>query len=138
MDIRELYNKVRETYTQVNDWTSEGDIAIIDRLFPNHDGKQDVEFAASLMGLRQELYGLRSVCKLTIEQIGRTLGDYGITTMQELADYINSEDYNQLLVNDIIKANGWDDLCGTNDYDICTNGAIKVTLDENTGEAKVV
>lgn len=138
MDINELFNKVRETYGQVNDWASEGDIAIIDRLVPNHDGKQDVEFAASLMGLRQELYELRSVSKLAIEQIGRTLGDYGITTMQELADYINSDGYNQLLVNDIIKANGWTDLCGENDYDICTNGVIKVTLDENTGEAKVV
>jgi len=138
MDINELYKKVQETYGQVNDWTSEGDIAILDRLFPDHDGKQDVDFAASLMGLREELYGLRSVCKSAIEQIGRTLGDYGITSLQELADYINSEGYNQILVNIIIEANGWDDLCGTNDYDICTNGAIKVTLDENTGEAKVV
>lgn len=138
MDINELYKKVQETYGQVNDWTSEGDIAIIDRLFPYHDGKQDVDFAARLMGLRQELCGLRSGCKSAIEQIGRILGDYGIQTMQELADYINRDNYNQLLVNDIIKSNGWTDLCGENDYDICTNGAIKVTLDENTGEAKVV
>lgn len=90
------------------------------------------------MMLRQSLYSLAKVCDSGIEQIGRELGDYGITSMQELADYINGDGYNQILVNSIIEANGWDDLCGSNDYDICTNGAIKVTLDQNTGKAIVV
>lgn len=138
MDIKKLYEQTEEVYNAVNHWISEGDIAILDHLFPEHDGIKNVEFAADLMMLRQSMYSLAKACNLGIEQIGRTLGDYGITSLQELADYINSEDYNQFLVNSIIETNGWDDLCGTNDYDICTNGAIKVTLDENTGEAKVV
>lgn len=138
MDIKKLYEQADKVYNTINHWNGEGDIAILDRLFPKHDGVRDDEFAAELMMLRQSMYSLAKACNLGIEQIGRTLGDYGITSLQELADYINSEDYNQLLVNSIIEANGWDDLCGSNDYDICTNGVIKVTLDENTGEAKVV
>ena len=138
MDIKKLYEQTEEVYNAVNHWNGEGDTAILDHLFPEHDGIKDVEFASDLMMLRQSMHSLAKACNLGIEQIGRTLGDYGITSLQELADYINSEDYNQLLVNSIIEANGWDDLCGTNDYDICTNGVIKVTLDENTGKAKVV
>jgi len=61
-----------------------------------------------------------------------------IDSLQELADYINSDDYNQLEVNRIIEANGWTDLCGDNDYDICSYMGKKVALDENTAEAKVV
>lgn len=61
-----------------------------------------------------------------------------IKTLYELADYINSEDYNQLEVNRIIETNNWTDLCGENDYDICTDGESKVTLDQNTGKALVV
>lgn len=60
-----------------------------------------------------------------------------IKTLYELADYINSEDYNQLEVNRIIEANGWKDLCGNNDYDVCEYNGQKVTLDENTGKAIV-
>lgn len=138
MDIKKLYNQADEVYNAINHWIGDGETAILDHLFPEHDGVRDDDFAAELMMLRQSLYRLTKVCDSGIEHIGRELGDYGITSMQELADYINSEDYNQLLVNDIIKANGWTDLCGENDYDICTNGAIKVTLDENTGIAKVV
>ena len=67
----------------------------------------------------------------------RGLG-FGIDTLQGLADYINSEDYNQLEVNRIIEANGWTDLCGENNYDVCTDGESKVTLDQNTGKAEVV
>lgn len=138
MDIKKLYKQADEVYNALNHWIGEGETAILDHLFPEHDGVRDDEFAAELMMLRQSLYGLTQACDSGIEDIGRCIGDYGITSMQELADYINSDDYNQLLVNDIIKANGWTDLCGENDYDICTNGAIKVTLDENTGIAKVV
>lgn len=61
-----------------------------------------------------------------------------ITNLNQLADYINSEDYNQLEVNRIIEANGWEDLNGENDYDVCAFNGQKVTLDENTGEAIVV
>jgi len=64
--------------------------------------------------------------------------DLVIETLQGLADYINSEDYNQLEVNRIIEANGWTDLCGENDYDVCEYNGQKVTLDENTGKAIVV
>lgn len=61
-----------------------------------------------------------------------------IDSLQELADYINSDDYNQLEVNRIIEANGWTDLSGENDYDVCAHNGQKVTLDQNTGEAIVV
>ena len=64
--------------------------------------------------------------------------DLAIDTLQGLADYINSEDYNQLEVNRIIEANGWTDLCGENNYDVCTDRESKVTLDQNTGKAEVV
>lgn len=61
-----------------------------------------------------------------------------INTLQDLADYINSESYNQLHVNEIIEANGWTDLSGENDYDVCAHNGQKVTLDQNTGDAIVV
>lgn len=64
--------------------------------------------------------------------------DFAIGSLQELADYINGDDYNQLEVDRIVEANGWEDLSGENDYDVCSYMGEKVTLDENTGEAKVV
>lgn len=138
MDIKKLYEQTEEVYNAVNHWNGEGDTAILDHLFPEHDGIEDVEFAADLMMLRQSMYSLAKACNLGIEQIGRTLGGYGITSLHELADYINSDEYNQLVVTNIIRANGWTDLCGENDYDVCTNGVIRVTLDENTGKAVVI
>ena len=53
-----------------------------------------------------------------------------ITTLQQLADYINSE------VNHIIDVNGWDDLCDS-EFDVCANMAQKVTINEN-GKAEVI
>lgn len=138
MDIKKLYKQADEVYHAINYWIGEGEMAVSDHLFPEHDGVRDEEFAAELMMLRQSLYSLAKVCNSGIEHIGRELGDYGITSMQELADFINRDGYNQILVNSIIAANGWDDLCGSNDYDICTNGVIKVSLNQNTGKAEVV
>lgn len=60
-----------------------------------------------------------------------------IKTLNQLADYINSDEYNQLEANRIIEANGWTDLCGENDYDVCAFNGEKVTLDEDTGKAYV-
>lgn len=138
MDIKKIYEQVSNAYQCVNDWVSEGRTPLIRLAFPNQDGVRNMNVIADLMTLRVELNSLAQICKYGIENINDAIGDYGITTMQELADYINSEDYNQIIANHIIKANGWTDLCGENDYDICTNGVIKVTLDENTGEAKVI
>lgn len=138
MDIKKIYEQVSNAYQCVNDWVSEGRTPLIRLAFPNQDGVKNMNVIADLMMLRVELNSLAQICKYGIENINDAIGDYGITTMQELADYINSEDYNQIIANRIIKANGWTDLCGENDYDVCTNGAIKVTLDENTGKAKVV
>lgn len=60
-----------------------------------------------------------------------------ITTLQQLADYINSQHDYPANVNRIIEENGWEDL--SNDmYDICAFNGEKVTLDENTAVAKVV
>lgn len=59
-----------------------------------------------------------------------------ITTLQQLADYINSGEYNQSEVNHIIEANGWEDLCDS-EFDICANSAQKVTINEN-GKAEVI
>lgn len=61
-----------------------------------------------------------------------------ITTMQDLADYINSiDDYNNSEVTKIIKENGWKDTQGDS-YGICKSDTSAVVLDENTGDAKVV
>lgn len=60
-----------------------------------------------------------------------------IKTLQQLADYINSQEDYPANVNRIIEENGWEDL--SNDmYDVCAFNGEKVTLDENTAEAKVV
>ena len=59
-----------------------------------------------------------------------------ITTLQKLADYINSEEYNQSEVNQVIEVNGWEDLCDS-EFDVCANKAQKVTINEN-GKAEVI
>lgn len=60
-------------------------------------------------------------------------------TLQDLADYINNcDEFNAKVVEEIIEENGWVNLCGNNDYDVCSYMGEKVTLDENTAEAKVV
>lgn len=59
-----------------------------------------------------------------------------ITTLQQLADYINSEEYNQSEVNHVIEVNGWEDLSDS-EFDVCANGAQKVTINEN-GKAEVI
>ena len=62
-----------------------------------------------------------------------------ISTLQDLADYINGcDEFDAKMVDGIIEDNGWVNLCGNNDYDICSYMGEKVTLDENTAEAKVV
>jgi len=60
-------------------------------------------------------------------------------TLQDLADYINScEEYDAKMVENIIEENGWVNLCGNNDYDVCSYMGEKIVLDENTCDAKVV
>ena len=59
-----------------------------------------------------------------------------ITTMQELADYINAKDEWPLEVEDIIEANGWINDCGT-DWGICHNDKEKVVVNDD-GKAEVV
>lgn len=61
-----------------------------------------------------------------------------INTLEGLVEYINGEDYNQLVVNRIIEDNGWIDTSDRSDYDVCQSGSRKVILNENTGEAKIV
>lgn len=102
-------------------------------------GSEDFEDAMARLELTyanipQHIYraGKYTVCK---EEDWRL----AITTLQQLADYINvCDEFPGVLVGKIIEANGWDDLTGENDYDICSYMGEKVTLDENTCEAKVV
>lgn len=61
-----------------------------------------------------------------------------ITTLYQLAEYINSEYYNQLMVNKIIEENGWSDTSHISDYDVCSYGSDKVVLNPDTGIAEVV
>lgn len=61
-----------------------------------------------------------------------------ITSLEELVEYINGDDYNQLVVNEAIDRNGWMDTSMRSDYDVCQFGDRKVILDENTGKAKIV
>lgn len=61
-----------------------------------------------------------------------------IKTLEELVEYINGDDYNQLVVNEVIEQNGWIDTSGRSDYDVCQSGNRKVVLDENTAGAKIV
>lgn len=61
-----------------------------------------------------------------------------ITSLEELVEYINGDDYNKLVVEEAIDRNGWIDTSGRSDYDVCQFGNRKVVLDENTAEAKIV
>ena len=61
-----------------------------------------------------------------------------IKTLEQLVEYINSDEYNQITVNNIIEERGWIDTSSKSDYDVCQSGDRKVVLDENTGEAKIV
>ena len=59
-----------------------------------------------------------------------------IKTLQELADYINSQEvYHTDTITRIIEANGWIDMQHTA-CDICHDGKEKITINEN-GEAEV-
>ena len=62
----------------------------------------------------------------------------GINTLYQLAEYINSDDYNQIKVNKAIEKNGWYDTSHVSDYDVCAYGSDKVVLNPDTGIAEVV
>ncbi len=59
-----------------------------------------------------------------------------VTTLEELAQYINSNEDWQLETNDIISRNGWIDETGE-EYGICSNGIAKAVFNEQ-GEAEVI
>ena len=54
-----------------------------------------------------------------------------ITTLEELAQYINQNEDYPMDVEDIVKANGW--TLGDNDFDVCKDANEVLTMDENTG-----
>ena len=59
-----------------------------------------------------------------------------IKTLQQLADYINSQEvYHTDTITEIIEYNGWIDMQHT-EFDICTDGKEKITINGN-GEAEV-
>lgn len=58
-----------------------------------------------------------------------------INTLDDLVDYINSDDFNQLLVNDIIKDNNWKDESFRDDYSFCSYDGKIVVLDGDNGKA---
>ena len=49
-----------------------------------------------------------------------------ITSLEELVEYINGDDYNKLVVEEAIDRNGWIDTSGRSDYDVCQFGNRKV------------
>lgn len=54
-----------------------------------------------------------------------------IKTLEEFAELINSSEEWKLEFNDIIKANGWEDLTN-DDWDICREGKRRLTFNEET------
>lgn len=60
-----------------------------------------------------------------------------IKTLQELADYINSQEvYHTDTITDIIEANGWID-DQHSEFDVCNDGKEKIIINE-IGNAEVV
>lgn len=55
----ELIEKAESFRKVLNYWLGQGDIKILDELFPNHDGVADPNVAAELYELRDLLYSIR-------------------------------------------------------------------------------
>lgn len=67
------------TYAAVNNFISEGSVALVDLAFPNHDGKADAEAIATLMLLRQELNSLARACGYAIGSLTEVIDLYEVS-----------------------------------------------------------
>lgn len=145
-DMKTIKERIKVTF--VNDYTSQSlnlhvrlsyrDIADYVR---DHD--RDIIFGALSDGQRERIekyFGKINAYYTRIVVDGMVDGvDDTIDSLYDLADYINGNGYNQLVVNRLIVINDWVDTSEHSIYSVCQDGdGREVVLDENTGKAKVV
>ena len=72
--ISKVENNVSIAYRDVNMLLSD-EIALLDLVFPRHDGVQDSDVVGELLYLRQSAASLRKACDILESKIACVLGD---------------------------------------------------------------
>lgn len=73
-DITKVDNSVSIAYRDVNMLLSD-EIALLDLVYPRHDGVQDADVVGELLYLRQSAASLRKACEILESKLARVLGE---------------------------------------------------------------
>lgn len=73
-EITKVENNVTIAYNDVNHLLSD-EVALLDYVFPHHDGVPDVYSASELLYLRQSVASLRQACEILESKLARVLGE---------------------------------------------------------------
>lgn len=73
-EIIKVENNVTIAYNDVNHLLSD-EIALLDLIYPRHDGVQDADAVGDLLYLRQSVASLRQACDILESTIARVLGE---------------------------------------------------------------
>lgn len=76
--ITNINTQAENIYSVLNNWLSDGGTtrSLIDRVYPEHDGKADHEAVADLVIMRQTLYSLQMACEKSIERLTEVIDLY--------------------------------------------------------------
>lgn len=76
--ITNINAQAGNVYSMLNNWLSEEGTtrSLIDRVYPEHDGKADHEAVADLVIIRQTLYSLQMACEKSIERLTEVIDLY--------------------------------------------------------------
>lgn len=73
MKSKEILREAERFFAKLNLYDSLGRLPIIDEVYPNHDGSEDPEAAATLMQLETRLNAIRQQCEDVIYKINCVL-----------------------------------------------------------------
>lgn len=65
-DIQNLVKQIDKSYTMLNDWTSKGELPILDLVYPNHDGKEDAIAVSNIIELHFALQRMQRACEISL------------------------------------------------------------------------
>lgn len=73
-DIRKVEKNASIAYQDINHLMSD-EIALLDLVYPNHDGEQNADAVGEMLYLRQSISALKKACEILETKLTRVVGE---------------------------------------------------------------
>lgn len=75
MNIKQMMQSSEKFFRDINDFLSQGDLALLDVLYPERNGIADADAMADLMLLRDRINGIANGAQMAVKNLTRIIGD---------------------------------------------------------------